>query len=218
MAEWLSKHQIPQYHVAETEKYAHVTFFYNGGAEVQFHLEDRKTIPSPKVATYDLKPEMSVHEVANEVCRGISSGCYPFIMCNLAPPDMVGHTGAFEPTIRAVEATDEAIGKIWEVCRAHGYVMAVTADHGNAEKMISEKGGPHTAHTTNPVPFVLGSKDLHFCDTLHIDNVPSGSLCDVAPTLLGVMKLPVPKEMSGRSLLSVVQKKSLTEKNPYGGE
>lgn len=206
MAEWLSKHQLPQYHVAETEKYAHVTFFYNGGLEMQFPLEDRKTIPSPKVSTYDLKPEMSVYEVAEEVCHGITSGRYPFIMCNLAPPDMVGHTGEFEPTIKAVEATDDAIGKILKTCIDHGYVMAVTADHGNAEKMISEKGGPHTAHTTNPVPFVLSSKKFQFATSLQTDNLASGSLCDIAPTLLNVMNLTVPKEMTGVSLISTSEK------------
>jgi 2,3-bisphosphoglycerate-independent phosphoglycerate mutase len=202
MTEWLSLHKIPQYHVAETEKYAHVTFFYNGGLEAPFPLEDRKMVPSPKVSTYDLKPEMNVYEVADEVCRGIASGQYPFIICNLAPPDMVGHTGAFEPTIKAVEATDSAIKNIWETCQKYDYVLAITSDHGNAEKMISEKGGPHTAHTTNPVPFVLGSTHLHFSDRLSDNNSKdAGFLCDVAPTLLDVMGLPIPQEMTGRSLL-----------------
>jgi 2,3-bisphosphoglycerate-independent phosphoglycerate mutase len=203
MTEWLSLHSVPQYHIAETEKYAHVTFFFNGGTEAQFSLEDRKLVPSPKISTYDLKPEMSMYEVAEEVCQGIASHHYPFIMCNLAPPDMVGHTGVFKATVEAIEATDRAIGKIWEACRSHNYILAITADHGNAEKMIDEKGGPHTAHTTSPVPFVLGSTLFRFRESLSsIDaNKTSGALCDVAPTLLEMMGLPIPQEMTGRSLL-----------------
>lgn len=157
LSEWLSKHHVPQYHVAETEKYAHVTFFFNGGTEKEFALEDRKMVPSPKVATYDLQPEMSSLEVGQQVALGLQTEKYPFVMCNFAPPDMVGHTGMYEKALLAVEATDKAIGIIYEACKQHGYTLIVTADHGNAEQMISPTGGPHTAHTTNKGTFFSSS-------------------------------------------------------------
>ena len=150
LAEWLSKHSINQCHIAETEKHPHVTFFFNGGREICFEDEDRIMVPSPKVATYDLVPEMSSFEVAQKVIESISSGKYPFVMCNFAPPDMVGHTGKYEATVKAVEATDRAIGLIYETCKKYDYLLAVTADHGNAEKMVDEEGRPFTAHTTAP--------------------------------------------------------------------
>ncbi|KAJ3065400.1 2,3-bisphosphoglycerate-independent phosphoglycerate mutase [Quaeritorhiza haematococci] len=148
LAEWLDKHEIPQCHIAETEKYAHVTFFFNGGTEAQFKKEDRVLVPSPKVATYDLKPEMSAIEVAEKVKETIETKKYPLVMCNFAPPDMVGHTGMFEKAVKGVEATDKGIGIIFEACEKAGYVLFITADHGNAEKMIGDNGQPHTAHTT----------------------------------------------------------------------
>ncbi|KAF9925715.1 hypothetical protein FBU30_004581 [Linnemannia zychae] len=195
LAEWLSKEKVPQCHVAETEKYAHVTFFFNGGSEAQFEGEHRDLIPSPKVATYDLKPEMSSAAVGEMVAQEIETGKYPFIMCNFAPPDMVGHTGIYEAAIKAVEATDSAIGVIYEACKKNNYILFITADHGNAEKMLSDDySSPHTAHTCARVPFVMTSNTLKFND----DN---GALCDVAPTLLRVMGLDVPPEMTGHSLL-----------------
>nr|CAG8553376.1 6853_t:CDS:2 [Entrophospora candida] len=178
LAEWLSKNKIPQCHVAETEKYAHVTFFFNGGVEKQFELECRHLIQSPKVATYDLKPEMSALEIAEKVVEEITCGKFPFIMCNLANPDMVGHTGIYEAAVKAVETTDKVIGLIYEACKKNNYILFVTSDHGNAEQMKGEDGNPHTAHTCNP-----------------------GALCDVAPTILDVMGLEIPKEMTGTSLL-----------------
>lgn len=192
LTEWLSKQSIGQLHVAETEKYAHVTFFFNGGREVTFPGEDRVLVASPKVATYDLKPEMSVHEVTDEVIKGMRSNKYPFVMCNFAPPDMVGHTGKFEPTVQAVQHTDEAIRKVFDACQQLGYVLAITADHGNAEKMRSDDGGEHTAHTCDPVPFVITCRDLQ---------LKNGSLCDVAPTILELMGIPIPSEMTGSPLL-----------------
>jgi 2,3-bisphosphoglycerate-independent phosphoglycerate mutase len=197
LAEWLSKHNVPQCHIAETEKYAHVTFFFNGGTEAQFEGEDRRLIASPKVATYDLKPEMSAPEVGAKVAEEIATGKYPFVMCNFAPPDMVGHTGQYDKAMKGVEATDQAIGVIYKACQEHGYVLFVTADHGNAEKMIGDNGQPHTAHTTAKVPFVMTSTEHKF--------VPDadGALCDVAPTGLAVMGLPIPEAMTGKSLLSV---------------
>ncbi|KAF9897791.1 hypothetical protein BX616_004976, partial [Lobosporangium transversale] len=195
LAEWLAKKKVPQCHVAETEKYAHVTFFFNGGTEAQFEAEHRDLIASPKVATYDLKPEMSAAEVGEKVAEEIATGKFPFIMCNFAPPDMVGHTGVYEAAIKGVEATDAAIGAIYEACKKHNYILFITADHGNAEKMLSDDfSTPHTAHTCARVPFVMTSNTHKFNDT-------KGALCDVAPTILRVMGLDIPSEMTGHSLL-----------------
>ncbi|TPX45251.1 phosphoglycerate mutase (2,3-diphosphoglycerate-independent) [Synchytrium endobioticum] len=196
LAEWLGAHKIPQCHIAETEKYAHVTFFFNGGTESQYPLEERCMIPSPKVATYDLKPEMSAIQVGQKMAEVVETKKYPFVMCNFAPPDMVGHTGVYDAAIKGVEATDQAIGIVFEACQKTGYVLFVTADHGNAEKMVSDDGNsPHTAHTTSKVPFVMTSKEHKF------DLSQNAALCDVAPTLLEVMGLPVPAEMTGKSLI-----------------
>ncbi|KAJ3224923.1 hypothetical protein HK099_007643 [Clydaea vesicula] len=198
LAEWLDKKNVPQCHIAETEKYAHVTFFFNGGTETKFKLEDRDMIDSPKVATYDLKPEMSAIPVAEKVASRIGEETHPFIMCNFAPPDMVGHTGVYDAAVHAIEATDKAIGIIYDACVKHNYTLFVTADHGNAEKMLAEDGiTPHTAHTCNKVPFVMTSKKVKF----QKDEGSDVGLCDVAPTILDFMGIEIPKEMSGRSLL-----------------
>ncbi|KND04804.1 2,3-bisphosphoglycerate-independent phosphoglycerate mutase [Spizellomyces punctatus DAOM BR117] len=196
LAEWLAQHDIPQSHIAETEKYAHVTFFFNGGTEAQYKREDREMIASPKVQTYDKKPEMSAIEVAQKVAETVETKKYPFVMCNFAPPDMVGHTGVYEAAIKGVEATDKGIGIIYEACKRAGYTLFITADHGNAEKMFGDNGQPHTAHTTARVPFIMTSTTRKF--------IPSkiGALADVAPTILEVMDLPIPEEMSGQSLLA----------------
>jgi len=202
LAEWLSKHKIPQVHVAETEKYAHVTFFFNGGSEAQFEKEERDLIASPKVATYDLKPEMSAGEVGEKVVEEIESGKFPFVMCNFAPPDMVGHTGIYEAALKAVHATDAAIGRIYEACCRNNYILLITADHGNAEKMYAEDGkSPFTAHTSNPVPFIICSKKYRFVNPKPEGKTFIGALCDVAPTILEIMGLEVPSEMTGVSLL-----------------
>lgn len=196
LSEWISKKGFTQFHCAETEKYAHVTFFFNGGQEKAFDKEDRHMVPSPKVATYDLKPEMSCIEVAQEMVKVIEQKKYPFVMCNFAPPDMVGHTGKYEPAIKGVETTDTAIGLLVDACKKNDFVLLVTADHGNAEKMIGDKGGPHTAHTTNKVPFIMtGSKK--FKEIKH-----DAALCDVAPTVLALMGVDQPSEMTGQSLLT----------------
>mmetsp|Transcript_30816 Transcript_30816/g.51940 ORF Transcript_30816/g.51940 Transcript_30816/m.51940 type:complete len:511 (-) Transcript_30816:421-1953(-) len=196
LAEWLSKHQIPQFHTAETEKYAHVTFFFNGGVEKAFEMEDRKLVSSPKVATYDLEPKMSADAVKDSVIEALESGKYPFVMCNFAPPDMVGHTGKYDKAIIAVEETDRCIGLIANACKTHGYVLLITADHGNAEVMLTPDGQPVTSHTTNPVPFILydAQKRYHFTQA-------TGGLSDVAPTLLTVLGVSVPPEMTGKSLI-----------------
>ncbi|KFD65178.1 hypothetical protein M514_06994 [Trichuris suis] len=197
LAEWLSSQGLKQFHCAETEKYAHVTFFFNGGREAAFNEEERCMIPSPKVATYDLLPEMSSKQVGDKMVEMVKSKKYPFVMCNFAPPDMVGHTGVYEAAVKACEATDRAIGLIEKACQESGYVLMVTADHGNAEKMKDDKGGKHTAHTCNKVPFLsTGSRVLK---TALPDRAPA--LCDVAPTVLDQMGLPIPAEMTGKSLL-----------------
>jgi 2,3-bisphosphoglycerate-independent phosphoglycerate mutase len=188
---------LTQLRCAETEKYAHVTYFFSGGREALFPGEDRKLVPSPRdVATYDQKPEMSAPQVAHEVAEAIRSGKYDFVLVNLANPDMVGHTGNLEAAIKAVEAVDAGIGAIWEAVRAQHGALIITADHGNCETMVDENGHPHTAHTTNPVP-------LYYVDDAHKDAKlrSGGRIADVAPTLLELLGIAQPPEMTGKSLL-----------------
>jgi 2,3-bisphosphoglycerate-independent phosphoglycerate mutase len=181
--------------VAETEKYAHVTYFFNGGVEKPFPGEERTLVPSPKVPTYDLKPEMSAAGVADTVIHAIEKGDFDAIIMNFANADMVGHSGKLEATIKAVEAVDECLGRIFQSLRPRSGAWIITADHGNAETMIDPlTGGRHTYHTTNPVPFILLSEDGK------TQLQPGGSLRDIAPTLLGVLDLPEPGEMTGRDL------------------
>ncbi|KAK0397370.1 hypothetical protein QR680_002101 [Steinernema hermaphroditum] len=201
LAEWLAAQGVTQYHCAETEKYAHVTFFFNGGVEKSFENEERCMVPSPKVATYDLDPPMSSAGVGDKMVEVITAKKHPFIMCNFAPPDMVGHTGVYEAAVKACEATDVAIGRIYEACKEHGYILMVTADHGNAEKMIAPDGGKHTAHTCNTVPFTCSSDKFKFKESLPDRKM---ALCDVAPSVLFAMGLPVPPEMGGVPLFDRV--------------
>jgi len=182
--------------VAETEKYAHVTYFFNGGVEQPFPGEDRILIPSPKVATYDLKPEMSAAGIADAVVKAIQDGTFDVIIVNFANADMVGHSGKIEPTVRAVETVDACLGLIEPTLRAKGGAMLITADHGNAEMLIDPvTGGPHTAHTTNPVPFIVVAENGRQF-TLR----PGGSLSDISPTILGMLAIDQPKEMTGHDL------------------
>lgn len=198
LAEWLSVNGLTQYHCAETEKYAHVTFFFNGGKEGEFPDEERALAPSPKVATYDLQPEMNCAGVADKMIETIKTKKHPFVMCNFAPPDMVGHTGVYEAAVKACTATDVAIGRIEEACKENGYVMLVTADHGNAEKMKADDGSKFTAHTCNKVPFCsTGSRKIAKNPSDH-----PAALRDVAPTVLDLLGLEKPAEMDGTSLLS----------------
>ena len=184
-----------QLRMAETEKYPHVTYFLNGGREKQYTGEDRIMVPSPKVATYDLQPEMSAPELTDKAVAAIGSGKYDLIVLNYANPDMVGHTGSLPAAIKAVETVDAGLGRISDAIRKAGGVLLVTADHGNCELMRDpQTGGPHTAHTTNPVPLLLSGARNHAL-------VADGRLADVAPTLLELMELPKPQEMTGRSLL-----------------
>ncbi|KAI0042965.1 cofactor-independent phosphoglycerate mutase [Auriscalpium vulgare] len=205
LAEWLAKKGIKQAHIAETEKYAHVTFFFNGGVEKQFEAEERHMIASPKVATYDKQPEMSVQKVADKVAEVVKAKTHEFVMCNFAPPDMVGHTGVFDAAVEAITNTDKAVGTVYQACQEAGYILLITADHGNAEQMLNpDTGAPHTAHTTNKVPFIMTgdpAKYQFLGDDEKKEDEEDGALCDVAPTVLDLLGLPKPEEMSGRSLL-----------------
>ena len=192
----LGRHQL---RIAETEKYAHVTFFFNGGIETPFDFEDRLLIPSPTdVPTYNLKPEMSAPRLTEEVVKAIRAGHYDVIVCNYANPDMVGHTGDFEATVKAIEAVDRCLANIYQAIKETGGEMLITADHGNAEQMFDlETGQPHTAHTTNPVPFLYIGRPATLA--------PSGALEDIAPTMLHLLGLPLPDEMTGRPLITLAE-------------
>jgi 2,3-bisphosphoglycerate-independent phosphoglycerate mutase len=198
LGEIISRAGLKQLRIAETEKYAHVTYFFNGGKETPNPGEDRVLIPSPKVATYDLQPEMSAYKVTDAVIERIRSGNCHLIILNFANPDMVGHTGIFEAAVKAVETVDSCVGRVVEEILAQGGAVLLIADHGNAEKMIDlETSQPHTAHTTNPVPFVLildDGKEHRLRE--------GGVLADVAPTILNLMGIPVPKAMTGKSLMA----------------
>ena len=184
------KHQL---RIAETEKYAHVTFFFSGGREEKFNNEDRIMIPSPKVATYDLQPEMSAYAVTDAVVKAIESEKYDFICLNFANGDMVGHTGVYEAIEKAVATVDECAGTVIKSARKAGYDVLVIADHGNADKALNEDGSPNTAHSLNPVPSILISDDYK--------KINEGILADVAPTLLKIMGIPIPKDMTGKALV-----------------
>jgi 2,3-bisphosphoglycerate-independent phosphoglycerate mutase len=200
LAKVVSDAGLTQFHTAETEKYAHVTFFLNGGREEPFPGEDRVLIPSPRVATYDLQPEMSARPVTDEVVKAIGSGQYDVIMMNYANPDMVGHTGVLKAAIEAVSIVDECLGRVAEAVLKVGGGMLITCDHGNAEQMIDPiTRAPHTAHTTNPVPcVVLLPEDSEF---RHAKLMSGGKLADIAPTVLQILGLPQPAAMTGHSLL-----------------
>ncbi len=194
--EWLAANGMTQARIAETEKYAHVTFFFNGGVETPNEGEDRILVNSPKVATYDLKPEMSAYEVCDKLVEAITSDKYDVIIINFANPDMVGHTGVEEAAIRAVEAVDTCVGRAVEAVKSVDGVLFICADHGNAEQLVDyETGAPFTAHTTNPVPFILVNYDPAY--TLR----EGGCLADIVPTLIQVMGKEQPAEMTGKSLL-----------------
>ena len=191
--EYISQKGLKQLRIAETEKYAHVTFFFNGGVEKQYDGEDRILVKSPKVATYDLQPEMSAYEVTDKLVAAIESSKYDVIILNFANCDMVGHTGVFEAAVKAVEAVDTCVGRVTDAVAAQGGVTLITADHGNADRMVDDDGSPFTAHTTNPVPFCVVGYDCKLRE--------SGRLADIAPTMLQILGLPQPAEMTGKSLI-----------------
>lgn len=193
LGEYISDKGMAQLRIAETEKYAHVTFFFNGGVEKQYPGEDRILVKSPAVATYDLQPEMSAYEVTDKLVPAIKSGKYDMIILNFANCDMVGHTGVFEAAVKAVEAVDDCVGRVVDAIREMGGVALITADHGNADKMVDDDGEPFTAHTTNPVPFCVIGYDCELKD--------GGRLADIAPTMLQILGLPQPEEMDGTSLI-----------------
>ena len=191
--EYISKQGMSQLRIAETEKYAHVTFFFNGGVEKQYPGEDRILVKSPAVATYDLQPEMSAYEVTDKMVEAVKSGKYDALILNYANCDMVGHTGVFEAAVKAVEAVDTCVGRVVEAVKEMGGCVLLTADHGNADKMVDTDGEPFTAHTTNPVPFCVIN---HPCELRE-----GGRLADIAPTMLKVLGLPQPAEMTGESII-----------------
>ena len=205
----VSENGLKQYRTAETEKYPHVTYFFNGGVEIPLKGEERHLIPSPRVATYDLAPEMSAKELTISCSNAIRSGKYAFVVINFANPDMVGHTGNMDAAVKAIETVDECLGKIVNATGEMGGSILVTADHGNAEMMKDANGEPWTAHTTNLVPliFIEGEKrkipnqgnDIYLRD--------NAGLADIAPTLLQLLNLPIPKEMTGKSLIKEIELK-----------
>ncbi len=193
LGEVISEHNLRQLRIAETEKYAHVTYFFNGGEETSFPGEDRQLIPSPKdIPTYDLKPEMSAYKVTEEVIKRVGESRYNFILLNFANPDMVGHTGVMEAAIKSCEAINKCLEKIVTKVLETGGISVITADHGNCEEMM-DGNHPYTAHTTNYVPFILVKKGARLRD--------KGILADVAPTLLDLMRIEKPEEMTGESLI-----------------
>ncbi len=195
IGEWISKQGLKQLRIAETEKYAHVTFFLNGGREEKFEGEERILVASPKVATYDLQPEMSAPEVADKLVAALGERKFDFICLNFANGDMVGHTGVYDAIVKAVKAVDKCVAKVVEAAKANGYEVVMIADHGNADNAINPDGTPNTAHSLNPVPIVVVSD--------RVKAVHNGILADVAPTVLKLMGLPQPEEMTGKALVEM---------------
>ena len=195
LGEYLAAKGLKQLHTAETEKYAHVTFFFNGGRETPFDGEDRILVPSPKVATYDLKPEMSAYEVKDKLVEALKSQTYDFIVVNFANGDMVGHTGVYEAIEKAVKTVDECVADVITTASAAGYESIIIADHGNADNALNADGTPNTAHSLNPVPFIYVTENK-------AAKVADGVLADVAPSILHIMGLPQPKEMTGKNLIT----------------
>jgi 2,3-bisphosphoglycerate-independent phosphoglycerate mutase len=197
LGEVLAEHHLKQIRIAETEKYPHVTFFFSGGREIPFEGEKRILIPSPKVATYDLQPEMSAFEVTDALLPEIKNQTADFICLNYANADMVGHTGVWEAAIKAVETVDNCVQQVVQAGLENGYTIFLTADHGNSDYMINADGTPNTAHTMNPVPFFIIDKEWR-------GKLKPGKLADIAPTILTMMNLPLPPEMTGEILIDKI--------------
>lgn len=216
LGEVIANRGLRQFRTAETEKYPHVTYFFNGGLEDPFEGEDRELIQSPMVATYDRAPEMSAQAVTEAVCRAVNKGIYALIVVNYANPDMVGHTGNLEAAVKAIETVDRCLGKVVETVNKAGGTLLITADHGNAEYMRDADGNPWTAHTTNPVPFILVEGEQRKI-VGHGTNTPlrnNGCLADVAPTILEILQIPQPEEMSGKSLIESAAYESKPNRTP----
>ncbi|MFR5897835.1 MAG: alkaline phosphatase family protein, partial [Phocaeicola massiliensis] len=194
LGEYLAANGKTQLHIAETEKYAHVTFFFNGGRETPYDAEERILVPSPKVATYDLKPEMSAYEVKDKLVEAIKTQKFDFIVVNYANGDMVGHTGIYDAIEKAVKAIDECVKDTVEAAKANDYEVIIIADHGNADHALNEDGTPNTAHSLNPVPFVYVTENKNA-------KVENGVLADVAPSILHILGMPQPADMTGRDLI-----------------
>ena len=202
LGSWLEDRKLKQFRIAETEKYAHVTFFFNGGRENPFVGEDRVLVPSPRdVATYDLKPEMSAFAVADEASARISRQEYDFVLMNFANADMVGHTGNYAAAIEAMETLDQCLSKVIGSAERSGYHVLLTADHGNAEEMCDSEGHIHTQHTLNPVPAIWVAPGSAIAPKSSRVALKDGTLADVMPTLLSLMNLPAPQEVTGKSLI-----------------
>jgi 2,3-bisphosphoglycerate-independent phosphoglycerate mutase len=197
LGEVISRAGLSQLRIAETEKNPHVTFFFNGGREEPFERENRLMANSPKVATYDLKPEMSAWELVELVSKEMDSDRANFVCLNFANPDMVGHTGVYEAIVKAVETTDNCLSEVLKVGKANDYMFVIIADHGNADRVVNPDGSPHTAHTTNPVPIIVIADG--------VKSLLDGKLADVAPTILDLLEIEQPTEMTGHSLISSVQ-------------
>ncbi|NLA25463.1 MAG: 2,3-bisphosphoglycerate-independent phosphoglycerate mutase, partial [Bacteroidales bacterium] len=195
IGEIVAKAGLKQLRIAETEKYAHVTFFFSGGREDVFEGEKRIMIPSPKVATYDLQPEMSAYEVKDAVVNALNTNEFDFICLNFANGDMVGHTGVYDAICKAVQAVDECVGEVVETAKNNNYEVVIIADHGNADNAVNEDGSPNTAHSLNPVPFLIVSD--------RVKKVSSGILADLAPSILYMMNISAPKDMTGRVLIEL---------------
>ncbi|MFU8813402.1 MAG: 2,3-bisphosphoglycerate-independent phosphoglycerate mutase [Balneolaceae bacterium] len=194
LGETVSRHGLSQLRIAETEKYPHVTYFFNGGEETPYEGEERIMVPSPKVATYDLQPEMSAEKVTDRLCEELHKGTHSFVALNFANPDMVGHTGVMDAAVQAIEFIDTQLKRVVSAAQENGYSIVIISDHGNSDTMVQDDGSPHTAHTTAQVPVIVLSQQA-------VDAVKNGNLADVAPTILTLMGLPIPKEMTGQPLI-----------------
>ena len=200
LGHWLSNHGYHQLRIAESEKYAHITFFFDGGEDVEIKNSTRIVLPSPKVATYDLKPEMSLFEVTNQLCVEIKKGKYDVIILNYANADMVGHTGNYGATVKAIEAIDQGLKQIYDTCQSHNGVMFITADHGNAEEMLDENNKPKTAHTKNQIPFIVTDQNVQLVDH------NKASLSGVAASIITYLGQDIPQEMTGKNIITKIKK------------